>query len=108
MPILNLTPYPTTASQADLGVVDPSWIDRVTLSGLLSFDEAPSFDEVLSTCYPLLEVAFKERVLASHATTVMVDGPNYLMVTLAPMMKGAGFSLVYPLKPGSAELISLL
>ena len=85
--ILNLTQHNPTPEQVAEGVVPPS--DPEWVRALLTFDSAPSPEEVLNRAHDLAEVA----VLWSRETgqfDVMIGGAPFLMPPLVGVLRDLG------------------
>jgi hypothetical protein len=100
-PILNLTQHSATAEQITDGVFDPNAEDRAYISGLLTFEQAPTKDDVRKRAKVLAQFAFdlcEEKLEESPGATVehvMIGGAPYLMGPLERELEALRLVPVY-------------
>ena len=89
--ILNLTQHQASKEQVEAGVVEPD--DKDAVKALLTFDSAPSAEEIEERARKLVQIA------GYHAGTagflVLIGGAPYLMAALERHLRASQYAPVY-------------
>lgn len=92
--ILNLTQHKSTSEQVAQGVKDLSDKDREVLSGLLTFDELPSKEDIRERARKIATMA-SWSVIPDGEFDAMIGGAPYLMGPLEEELRKQGITPVY-------------
>ena len=88
MTILNLTQHLASGEQISAGVIEPA--DKRAVSSLLTFDTAPTGEELVRRAAELAAMA-----ATVGASAAMIGGAPYLMAPLEKALRGAGVTPLY-------------
>jgi len=86
--ILNLTQHPATSDQIEAGVIEPK--DKEKVRELLTFNELPSYEEVMSKAQALADIAVEHGV-----TKAMIGGALFFMTPLAAILRCRGVTPLF-------------
>lgn len=97
MKVINLTQHGATPDQKQVGVVDLPDDLRQDLRNLLTFEEVPSVQEIISRAEKLAHLAGVALTLAGvpFGGSAMIGGAPYLMGPLALALKRRGIEPLY-------------
>lgn len=86
--ILNLTQHPATPDQIEAGVIEPK--DKEKVRELLTFNELPSYEEIMSKAQALADIAVEHGV-----TKAIIGGALFFMTPLAAILRCRGVTPLF-------------
>lgn len=93
--IINLTQHPASQEQLDQGVFDLPDDERNTLSGLLTFEQAPQASSMARRARALVELAWDALGAEVAHPGAMIGGAPYFMATLERALMEADIRPMY-------------